>query len=132
MFPDVTDVGELYFGERKSGSFSGIMTFIRKSSSAFGIFIVSQILSIAGYVKPETIEGKEVLYEQPESLITALKIIVFAIPVVLLVITIFFARKYPISKQVHDRLRKLLEFKRGESKTEVPENEEKELRDLLI
>lgn len=132
MFPDVTDVGELYFGERKSGSFSGIMTFIRKSSSAFGIFLVSQMLNIAGYIKPETIDGKEVLYEQPESLIAALKIIVFAIPVVLLIITIFIARKYPITKSVHDRLRMLLEYKRGESVDEVSKADEDELRKLLI
>jgi len=132
MFPDVTDVGELYFGERKSGSFSGIMTFIRKSSSAFGIFLVSQMLNIAGYIKPDTIDGKEVLYEQPESLITALKIIVFAIPVVLLIITIFIARKYPITKNIHDRLRKLLETKRGESLEPVSPEEESELRNLLI
>ena len=132
MFPDVTDVGELYFGERKSGSFSGIMTFVRKSSSAFGIFLVSQMLNIAGYIKPETVDGKEVLFDQPESLITALKIIVFAIPVVLLIITIFIARKYPISREVHDRLRKLLESKRGESAEPVSSEEEKELTQLLI
>ncbi len=132
MFPDVTDVGELYFGERKSGSFSGIMTFIRKSSSAFGIFLVSQMLNIAGYIKPETVDGKEILFDQPESLIGALKIIVFAIPVVLLIITIFIARKYPITKEVHDRLRKLLEFKRGETSESVSESEEKELTRLLI
>lgn len=133
MFPDVTDVGELYFGERKSGSFSGIMTFVRKSSSAFGIFIVSQILNISGYIKPETIDGKEVLFNQPASLIAALKVIVFAIPVVLLVITIFFARKYPLSKEVHDKLRNLLEFKRGTTQsTDLSETEIKELTDKLI
>ncbi|MFO7611846.1 MAG: MFS transporter [Clostridia bacterium] len=133
MFPDVTDVGELYFGERKSGSFSGIMTFVRKSSSAFGIFIVSQILNISGYIKPETVDGKEVLFEQPESLIAALRIIVFAIPVVLLVVTIFFARKYPLSKQVHERLRNLLDFKRGiTEKTDLSESEIEALKKELI
>lgn len=132
MFPDVTDVGELYFGDRKSGSFSGIMTFIRKTSSALGIFLVSQILNIAGYVKPETVDGKEVLFEQPGSLITALKIIIFAIPVVLLIVTIFFARKYPITKTIHERLRKLLEFKRGESDQPVSKKEEEELKRILI
>jgi len=133
MFPDVTDVGELYFGERKSGSFSGIMTFVRKSSSAFGIFIVSQILNISGYIKPETIDGKEVLFDQPESLIAALKVIVFAVPVVLLVITIFFARKYPLSKEVHDKLRNLLEFKRGETeKTDLSATEIEDLTNTLI
>ena len=133
MFPDVTDVGELHFGERKSGSFSGIMTFVRKSSSALGIFIVSQILNFSGYIKPETIDGKEVLFEQPESLITALKVIVFAIPVVLLLVTIFFARKYPLTKEVHDKLRNLLEFKRGDREsTELSQEEIEDLTKKLV
>lgn len=52
MYPDVTDVGELAFGKRDSGSFSGIMTFLRKFSAAIEIFIVSEILDMAGYHKP--------------------------------------------------------------------------------
>ncbi|NMA72330.1 MAG: MFS transporter [Firmicutes bacterium] len=41
IFPDVTDVGELAFGERREGSFSGLMTFFRKVASAVALFIVS-------------------------------------------------------------------------------------------
>ncbi|MFO7636488.1 MAG: MFS transporter [Clostridia bacterium] len=133
MYPDVTDVGELYFNERKSGSFSGIMTFARKSSSALGIFLVSLILEFSGYMKPDTVDGVEVLYAQPDSFIAALRFIVFVIPVVLLAVTILFARKYPLSKQMNDRLRDYLEFKRGKTEsTSVTEEELEAMKKELI
>ncbi len=133
MFPDVTDVGELYFNDRKSGSFSGIMTFARKSSSALGIFIVSLILEFSGYIKPDTVNGQEMLHTQPETFITALKWIVFVIPVVLLAITVLFALKYPLSKDMHDKLRDYLDFKRGKTdKTNISPEELEILKKKLI
>ena len=58
-FPDVVDVGELKLKERIAGSFSGIMTFIRKASSAIAIAITSWVLGLdivgfprAGYGLP--------------------------------------------------------------------------------
>ena len=52
MFPDVTDISELAFGERRSGSFAGFMTFLRKFSSAIGIWIVGLMLQFSGYILP--------------------------------------------------------------------------------
>jgi len=133
MFPDVTDVGELYFGERRSGSFGGIMTFMRKSSSAIGIFVISLILQFSGYRKPITQAGKEILQVQPESLIYALRIIVVAIPLLLLGIAIFLASKYPLSRKIHDRLSNYLNYKRGSSeKTDVSENELDNIKKTLF
>lgn len=52
MFPDVTDISELAFGERRSGAFAGFMTFMRKFSSAIGIWIVGFMLQFSGYILP--------------------------------------------------------------------------------
>lgn len=52
IFPDVVDAGELQLRERPTGSFSGIMTFFRKSASAIAILIFGLMLSATGYVKP--------------------------------------------------------------------------------
>ena len=52
MFPDVTDISTLAFGERRSGSFAGFMTFLRKFSSAIGIWIVGLMLQFSGYILP--------------------------------------------------------------------------------
>lgn len=122
MYPDVTDVGELVFGRRKSGSFSGVMTFMRKLSSALGIFLVSVSLDIAGYIEPvkEMVNGKtvETAFAQPDSVITALKIVLVAFPVVFLGIVLLNSFRYPLSYAMHQRLRNVLAFQRGESETE--------------
>ncbi len=118
IFPDVTDVGELHYGHRISGSFSGVMTFTRKFSGAFGIFIVGIVLEIAGYLPPvkEVINGKLSIsiQVQPDAVITALQLIVLVFPLVLLIPAFFAARSYPLDQATHEKLRHHLEFKRGE------------------
>lgn len=52
MYPDVTDISELAFGERRSGAFAGFMTFLRKFSSAIGIWVVGFMLQFSGYILP--------------------------------------------------------------------------------
>lgn len=52
MYPDVTDISELAFGERRSGAFAGFMTFLRKFSSAIGIWVVGFMLQFSGYIMP--------------------------------------------------------------------------------
>lgn len=136
MYPDVTDAGELAFGKRISGSFSGIMTFMRKFSSAIGIFIVSQILDIAGYIKPQDISEngvtKKLMMEQPETLITALKFIVIFFPLFLLGLVLFNTYRYPLNAAIHKRLRIQLDFQRGETEEGLDEQEVNEIRKKLI
>jgi len=122
MFPDVTDVGEMAYGRRKAGSFSGIMTLSRKTSAAIGIFIISSMLELAGYIEPMTVveDGvtRSILMEQPDSLILALKIIILVIPFILLGVTWFLARKYPLDQKSSEKITKYLEYQRGN----IPEN----------
>lgn len=136
MYPDVTDVGELAFKRRTAGSFGGIMTFMRKFSAALGVFLVSQILSIGGYVEPtnKIVDGitKTIEYTQPETVITALKVIVLVLPVVLLTLTFYFAKKYPLTRKLYDRLSIALKHQRGETKEGLSNKEEEELRKKLI
>lgn len=137
IFPDVTDVGELHVGYRISGSFSGVMTFTRKFSGAFGIFIVGIILEISGYLAPikEVVDGKltVTLQTQPDAVITALQLIVFVFPVCLLIPAYFAAKTYPLDQQTHQKLRTHLEFKRGERADDnLSAKELKEIKSLLI
>ncbi len=131
MFPDVTDVGEFAFNERKEGSFSGIMTFVRQSSSAIAIFIVSLILDFVGYIKPtqEVIDGKLVItkFAQPQQVITALKFIVTIFPLFLLSLAIYFAVKYPLTINRFMKMRDFLD-----NKEELNEEEVNALRKELI
>lgn len=132
MYPDVTDVGELAFGKRTAGSFSGIMTFMRKFSSALGIFIVSAMLDLSGYIKPyeSVIDGvtKEVMAEQPQSVLVMLKIVVVVIPIILLAVTFFASLKYPLNQELLEKIRGHLEFKKGN--IEVDPISEKEAEDI--
>ena len=48
-FGDVCDVGELYFGERTEGSFSGLTNFLNTTAQAIGLFIAPLIVGFAGY-----------------------------------------------------------------------------------
>ena len=137
IFPDVADVGELGFGRRIAGSFSGVLTFSRKFSGAIGIFCVGLILQLSGYRPPlqEMQDGRytEILQVQPDSVITALQLIVFLVPLLLLVPAWLTARTYPLDKHTHGRLRLYLEFQRGELPTSnLSEQELADMKRALI
>ncbi|WP_223589915.1 MFS transporter [Neobacillus bataviensis] len=211
MFPDVTDVSLLAFGERRSGSFAGFMAFLRKVSSAFGIWTIGLMLQLSGYMQPgemiipknatafinkeamlivdlqndgnddiridmkmqqvelltnekmDYVFDKDVLkirlnneqkdsmivekglkvtdvydfsknstlksvnfYNQPESFMTGLRIIIFVLPSLLLLLAIFIARNYPLSRTIHERLLKFYEQKNKNKE------EEEELKKWLV
>lgn len=136
MYPDVTDVGELAFKRRNAGSFSGVMTFMRKLSAAVGIFIVSQILEAAGYVQPlhTVIDGATVniLQEQGDAVITALRVIAVVIPLALIVCTFFFASRYPLTHRLYEKLSVQLAFERNETEAGLPDDELRSLERTLV
>lgn len=137
IFPDIPDVDELKTGERREGIYAAMVTLIRKMSSALAIFAVSNVIGWAGYVLPteEVVDGVTRLVEQPQSapFILALRTIFFLLPVVLLAISIFFAWRYPLAPQLHERLNQLLRTRRaGEPQTAALQAESRELEELLI
>lgn len=52
-FGDVCDVGELQFGERTEGAFSGITNFLNTTAQAIGLAIPPAIIGLAGYVETQ-------------------------------------------------------------------------------
>lgn len=137
MFPDIPDVDELKTGERREGIYSAMVTFMRKFSSAFALFLVSNVLALAGYKSPiEQVSGGVVkMIEQPqtETFILSLRLIFFFAPVILLALALLVARKYPLTSIVHARLREVLSIKRqGVAMTEETTVEEKALVKELI
>ena len=52
-FGDVCDVGELYFGERTEGSFSGLTNFLNTTAQALGLSIPPLVIGLAGYVETQ-------------------------------------------------------------------------------
>jgi len=137
IFPDIPDVDELRSGERREGIYSALVTFTRKLSSALAIFAVSQVLGLAGYVRPveQVVGGATRLVEQvqPAGFVVALRLIFVLAPVLLLALALAVARRYPLTPECHRRLNALLE-KRRKSQALSPEMEKEaaELARLLV
>lgn len=134
IFPDIPDVDELKSGERREAIYSALVTFIRKFSSAFAIFAVSNAIGWAGYIPPiqETIDGATRLIEQPQSdtFILVLRLIFMLLPIVLLVFALLFALRFPLTPELHRRLNALLERQRANES--VDETEKRGLVKTLL
>lgn len=52
-FGDVCDVGELYFGKRTEGAFSGLTNFLNTTAQAIGLAIPPLVIGLAGYQETE-------------------------------------------------------------------------------
>ncbi|MFN3691538.1 MAG: MFS transporter [Fervidobacterium sp.] len=105
---DVTDVGELRFGERREGSISSMATFLRKIASAIVQALVLLILGAVGYVNPV---GNEIP-QQPSSVILTIRLILAFGPIILLIFGGYAAIRYPLKPKVHEELKALLRNKR--------------------
>jgi|AGTN01.2.fsa_nt_gi Na+/melibiose symporter and related transporters len=94
IFPDVVDLGELKFGVRNTGSYSGIMSFIRTTTTAIAIGLSGLVLELSGFVKPTTdyVTGLVTKYDQPDSAIWGLRLVIM-IPILLLMTLAFFAAR---------------------------------------
>lgn len=92
LFPDVVDVGELKFGTRNTGSYSGLMTFVRKTTTAVAILITGIVLDLTGFVRPTTdhVTGLVESYAQPASAVWGLRMVVL-IPILLFMVVAFIA-----------------------------------------
>jgi len=132
IFPDIPDVDELKTGRRREGVYSSMIAFTRKVSGAVALFLVSNSLAFAGYVLPveEVVGGVTKLVEQPQSdtFILMLRLIFAFVPIVLVGLGLFVALRYPLSSEVHRRLRRVLSVRRSEE----PEDSElqREAEDL--
>jgi len=132
IFPDIPDVDELASGERREGI--ALVTFIRKFSSALAIFAVSNAIGLAGYVPPvqQTIEGATKLIEQPQTdtFLLVLRLIFMLLPIILLVFALYFAVRFPLTPELHQRLNDFLAKKRVDEP--LDETEQRELTKVLI
>lgn len=137
LFADVTDIGELYFGSRVEGTFSGVQTLIRKCASAVANSVFMAALGFAGFIAPiKKIVGlKEVLeyQKQPESLSTLIRLTIAVFPLLLLAVGIAILLKWPITSKNHEKTLRYLEAKRkGEEPDEILKTEVLQLRDNVF
>jgi GPH family glycoside/pentoside/hexuronide:cation symporter len=113
MFADVIEWDELRTRRRQEGIFYGIRTLIRKLTGALVIFVTLQLLGWSGYQNPP---AGVTQFMQPESAVAMIRLLVSPLGATIVFGTIVFAWLFPLSREKHRRIQKLLEKRRaGES-----------------
>lgn len=105
LFPDVIEWDELRTGRRQEGIYYGVKNFIRKLTGALAIFIALQVLGWFGYQTPP--EAATFFTQSPQTLM-AIRILIGPFGAVLLISAIVVAWFYPLTREKHGRIRRLL------------------------
>jgi len=108
MFPDVIEWDELRTGRRQEGIYYGVKNFVRKLTGALAIFIALQVLGWFGYRTPP--EGATTFVQSPITL-TAIRVLIGPTGAVLLFSAVITTWFYPLTRQRHARIRRLLEYR---------------------
>lgn len=110
MFPDVIEWDELRTGRRQEGIYYGVMNFVRKTTGALAIFIALQVLGWFGYQSPP--EGA-VFFQQSRITLGAIRFLIGPLGALLLFSAITMAWFYPLTRERHARIRRLLARRKG-------------------
>jgi GPH family glycoside/pentoside/hexuronide:cation symporter len=105
LFPDVIEWDELRTRRRSEGIYYGVKNFIRKLTGALAIFIGLQTLGWFGYQTPP--EGAT-QFMQPASALMAIRILIGPFGAILLFSAVAMAWFYPLTRERHARIRRLL------------------------
>jgi GPH family glycoside/pentoside/hexuronide:cation symporter len=108
MFPDVIEWGELRTGHRQEGIYYGVKNFIRKLTGALAIFVALQALGWFGYQTPPT---GSTTFMQSSATLTAIRLLIGPVGAVLLFSTVITTWFYPLTRERHGRIRRLLEMR---------------------
>jgi GPH family glycoside/pentoside/hexuronide:cation symporter len=107
MMPDVIELDELRTGQRREGVFYGFMVFLQKLGLALGLFLVGLGLELQGFDEHASIG------QQPESALTAIRVMIGPIPTVILICGIVLTAFYPITRQKHREILAALKERRN-------------------
>jgi len=109
IFADVIEWDELRTRRRQEGIFYGIRTLIRKLTGALVIFITLQLLGVSGYLSPP--EGV-IQFTQSDAALRMIRLLVSPFGATMLCGTIILAWLFPLSREKHNRIQRLLERRR--------------------
>lgn len=114
IFPDVIEWDELKSRKRREGIYYGVKNFVRKLTGALAIFFALQVLGLFGYQTP--VEGAT-RFAQPDSTLMAIRWLTGPMGALLLLSSIGVAWFYPLTRERHARIRRLLEQRQKRSRT---------------
>jgi GPH family glycoside/pentoside/hexuronide:cation symporter len=107
MLPDVVEYDEQVTGERREGIYYGLWAFLSKFTGALGVAVSGWALDLFGYV-PNV--------EQTAHALFGIRLFFSIVPAVVILISLPFLIRYPITRQKHAELvRELADKKASKS-----------------
>jgi GPH family glycoside/pentoside/hexuronide:cation symporter len=104
IIPDAVEWDEWKTGERHEGMYYSLVTLIKKVASSIAIPLVLMVLEVTGYQPNSAV--------QPPGALLGIRITIGPIPAVMLGLGIFFAFRYPLTRQVYQRISQELSLRR--------------------
>jgi Na+/melibiose symporter-like transporter len=92
MLGEVVDEDDLATGERREGIYYGLFLFLRKLAGTLAVWLALSLLGVLGY----TSEGP-----QNDATLTAIRWLASIVPAGFLVLSVWFARGYPLTRERH-------------------------------
>jgi glycoside/pentoside/hexuronide:cation symporter, GPH family len=112
MFPDVIEWDELRSGHRQEGIYYGVKNFIRKLTGAFAIFLALQVLGWFGYqTPPDDVH----VFSQSSQVLQAIRVLIGPVGAFLLFSSVITTWFYPLTRDRHARIRRLLAKKKSQA-----------------
>jgi GPH family glycoside/pentoside/hexuronide:cation symporter len=106
IIPDAVEVDQLSTGARHEGMFYALVSLFKKVASSIAIPLSLLVLDWSGYVSNAA--------QQPESAVTAIRVLIGPFPAVMFLAGIAFALFYPLSRESHQETRRKIRA-RGEA-----------------
>jgi glycoside/pentoside/hexuronide:cation symporter, GPH family len=97
IIPDVIEYDEMTTGIRREGFLYALIFFAYKVAVACAIFFTGLFLDLTGYV--------ENVFPQKEAALLAIRLLVGAVPVVMVLVAVWFMTTYPITKEMHEEIK---------------------------
>jgi GPH family glycoside/pentoside/hexuronide:cation symporter len=109
IFPDVLEWDELRTRRRREGIYYGMKNFVRKMAGALAIFLALQTLGWFGYQSPP---AGVTQFQQSGSALSAIRFMTGPVGTLFLCSAMVVAWFYPLTRERHARIRRLLARRR--------------------
>jgi GPH family glycoside/pentoside/hexuronide:cation symporter len=96
MLPDVVDLDELETGLRREGLYFSAVVFLQKVGIAIALFASGTLLDLTGFVANAD--------NQPGLALWTIRLLIGPLPALLLLGSVWFAYRYPISRDRHQQI----------------------------
>jgi len=103
---DVVDFDELRTGERREGAFAAIFSWSLKFALSLAAAFSGPLVELAGF-------RSELRHDMPAEVIFNMRVILAVAPALLIAPAIWFCHRFPLTTEVIDQNRRLLEERRG-------------------